>query len=64
MEVPALASDALVSSEGVQENTSTEADKLATDRAVKAEKVTTIKPDVPHYLLCPSVSSRTSAYWF
>jgi len=61
--VPNLASDAVEPTEGVQVNTSTEAEKLTTDRIVKAEKLTTTKPDVPHFLLCPSVSNMISLYW-
>ena len=60
--MPNLAADAVEPTEGGQEITSTEAEKLAADRAAKAEKVTTAKPDVPHFLLCPSVSNNTSAF--
>ena len=61
--MPNLASDAVEPTEEVQVNTSSEAEKLTTDRIVKAEKLTTTKPDVPHFLLCPSVSNMISVYW-
>jgi len=56
---PGVISESVEPTEAVQEHSLAEAEKPAGDRAVKVEKVTTSKPEAPHFLLCPSVSKTS-----